>query len=38
MPNDPMTNEGKMTNEEKTFAAPVEEFVIHSSFVIRHFP
>jgi hypothetical protein len=44
MPNDPMTNEAQMSNDEKTFAAPLEEFVIraslfirHSSFVIRHF-
>jgi hypothetical protein len=45
MPNDRMTSEAKMTNDKKTFAAPLEEFVIrvssfprHSSFVIRHFP
>jgi hypothetical protein len=44
MPNDPM-NQAQMTNDEKTFAAPLEEFVTrvslflrHSSFVIRHFP
>jgi len=45
MPNDPMTNQAQMTNDEKTLASPLEEFVIrvsfflrHSSFVIRHFP
>jgi hypothetical protein len=45
MPNDRMTNEAQMSNDEKTLPAPLEEFVIrlslflrHSSFVIRHFP
>jgi len=38
MPNDPTTNEDEMPNNEKTFVAPLEQFVIRiSSFVIRHF-
>ena len=44
MPDERMTKEAQMTNDEKTVAAPLEEFVIrvssflrHSSFVIRHF-
>jgi hypothetical protein len=44
MPNDPTANEAQLMNDEKAFAAPLEEFVIrvssflrHSSFVIRHF-